>query len=392
MFRKFSADHIFDGHRLRSSDYVLVCSANGTIEAILPRAEAGEGVEYLPGLIMPGFVNCHCHLDLSHLKGQIPQGTGLVDFLLQVMNGRNAATAETKNDAMFRAMDQMHKTGTVAAGDICAGDASLEVKKFSSLYWHNFIEVTGVTEDVAPSRMQIALQLKERFENALPDSPAIPSPHAPYSVSPSLLQQLDHVTQGEIISIHNEEARAENELFLRGEGDFLRLYQGLSLPAASYVPTGTTSFEYWLSFFNNHQRIISVHNTFIETNDIVYAKTKMPAAAKLFYCLCPNANLYIEKKLPPVPMLLENGLQLVLGTDSLASNHRLDVWEEVKTLFSAFSIPPETLLSWATSSGAEALGVSDRLGSFEPGKRPGIVHIRKFHLQFWGESSSARIL
>ena len=392
MLRKFRADFIFDGYRFRREDEVLITSPDGRIIDIVPSNEAGEGVEQFPGMLMPGFVNCHCHLDLSHLKGRIPEGTGLVDFLLQVMAQRDSASIEEKNDAMLRAMDQIHRTGTVAVGDICTGNASLEMKKFSSLYWYNFIEVSGLSESIASSKMQTALRLADEFVSALPGSRAIPSPHAPYSVSPALMRLLNDFTPNATIAIHNQESQAENELFMQGKGDFLRLLNNVSSESVNFIPTGSSSFQYWFRFFSNRQKIISVHNTFLGANDLEYAKNSESGCSELIFCLCPNANLYIEKQLPPADMLLESGIRPVLGTDSLASNHQLNIWDEVKTIFAGCAVPPEILLSWATLNGAKALGISDVFGSLEPGKQPGLVNIRKFHPHFWGESVSARVL
>jgi cytosine/adenosine deaminase-related metal-dependent hydrolase len=80
-YRKFKADYLFTGFELAAPDAVLITAGDGIVEAIVPAAEAGEDVETLRGLLSPGFINCHCHLELSHLKGRLPEGSGLVDFL-----------------------------------------------------------------------------------------------------------------------------------------------------------------------------------------------------------------------------------------------------------------------------------------------------------------------
>jgi cytosine/adenosine deaminase-related metal-dependent hydrolase len=113
-----------------------------------------------------------------------------------------------------------------------------------------------------------------------------------------------------------------------------------------------------------------------------------------FFCLCPNANLYIINTLPDVNMLVENDCMIVLGTDSLASNHQLSIVEEIKTLHQNFpAIPLELMLQWATINGAKALQMEGRLGSFEKGKQPGIVLIEGIkNLQVTSHTSSKRIL
>jgi cytosine/adenosine deaminase-related metal-dependent hydrolase len=116
-----------------------------------------------------------------------------------------------------------------------------------------------------------------------------------------------------------------------------------------------------------------VHNTFTREADILFAEA---SPHRVFWCLCPNANAYIENCMPPVDLLLKHRAKIVLGTDSLASNHQLSILEEIKTLQVHFpDLLLEEILSWATSNGAGALDCQDQFGSFEAGKYPGIVNI-----------------
>jgi cytosine/adenosine deaminase-related metal-dependent hydrolase len=134
-----------------------------------------------------------------------------------------------------------------------------------------------------------------------------------------------------------------------------------------------------------------VHNTFTQQEDIDYidkAKTKDQLVS---FCLCPNANFYIESKLPPVEVLLRNECNIVVGTDSLASNHQLDILEELKIISRNFpGIPLETLLQWATINGAKALRADDVLGSFEKGRQPGIVLIENVEGKKLSQTAVAR--
>jgi len=107
---------------------------------------------------------------------------------------------------------------------------------------------------------------------------------------------------------------------------------------------------------------------------------------KLVYCLCINANLYIENKVPPVDMLLKHRCHIVVGTDSYSSNWQLSIASEIKALHQHFPhLPVETILQWASSNGAKALGWQDNLGSFEKRKKPGVVLIKP------GLTSSVRL-
>ncbi|HRN56073.1 MAG TPA: amidohydrolase family protein, partial [Agriterribacter sp.] len=130
--------------------------------------------------------------------------------------------------------------------------------------------------------------------------------------------------------------------------------------------------------FNNGQTIILVHNTYMTEEDIVFANAyALQKGLRLVYCFCPNANLYIEGKLPPVDLFIQHHCHIVLGTDSYGSNLQLSITSEMAAIRSRFPhIPIATLLQWATLNGAEALQWGNRLGSLEKGKKPGIVLVK----------------
>src|SRR5580693_1934215 len=117
-YLKFKADHLFTGKEILDHSFVLICDEYGVIQDILPDSGSGEGVQVLSGMLSPAFINCHCHLELSHLRGLIPEKTGLVDFVLRVVTQRNLDEAVIYN-AIEKAEEEMHKNGIIAVGDIC---------------------------------------------------------------------------------------------------------------------------------------------------------------------------------------------------------------------------------------------------------------------------------
>ena len=134
--------------------------------------------------------------------------------------------------------------------------------------------------------------------------------------------------------------------------------------------------------------------------DIDFIKKEYPANdqrstinVQPFFCLCPNANLYIEKRLPPVDLLRSNNMLMVLGTDSYASNWQLSILEEMKTLQRALDLPLAELLKWGTLNGAIALRKTRQLGSFDKGKTPGVVLIDKLQeMRFAGDAKARKLL
>jgi len=374
LYRKLKGSNIFDGYTLRGENKVLIIQDNGIIESIVDEAEAGDNIEFYDGILSPGFINAHCHIELSHLKSKIPQHTGLVNFVQAVMKERTAGLEE-KYKAIETATRELYDSGTVAVGDICNTTDSISVKQNSNMHCHNFIEVSGFLPAGAQKRFDEATKIMNAFITALkaPQQTIALVPHAPYSVSASLFGLLNNASANKTISIHNQECAAENELYVNKSGGFLQLYSNFGIDISSFLPTGKRSLESWLPYFTQQQKIILVHNTFTKKEDLLFAANNS-GKEQLFYCLCPNANLYIENTLPDVEMMLQQNCNLVLGTDSYASNNQLNIFEEVKTICKNFpTIALATALKWATINGAKALGIDKIAGSFETGKKPGVV-------------------
>jgi cytosine/adenosine deaminase-related metal-dependent hydrolase len=209
------------------------------------------------------------------------------------------------------------------------------------------------------------------------------SPHAPYTISSKSFDLINDASASQIISIHNQEHPAEDELYKSGEGEFLELLAMFGFNSSPFPITGKSSLQSYLPHFTRSQKIFLVHNTFISKEDIAFAKElALQTGLSLVFCLCPNANLYIENKLPPVAELVSADCLIVLGTDSYSSNWQLSIAKEMHTLLhSPFfqkmdeQLAIEILLRWATKNGAEALGWDNELGSFQKGKKPGVVLI-----------------
>ena len=392
MYRKFTADYIFTGYEMLSAPTVLITDGSGVIIDLVNIEEAGDGIEEFKGIISPGFVNAHCHLELSHLKGRIPENTGLVEFVKQVMNNRSKGN-EQQLEAMEQADSKMYHSGIVAVGDICNSTDSIAVKQSSKILWHNFIEVSGFVGDTANARLEAMKLVSDQFKNELPFQPKTLSPHAPYSVSKKLFHLLNEQTEAQLITIHNQESTAEDELYLAKQGGFLALYTNFEIDISSFEPSGKSSVQSWLPYFNKQQSILSVHNTYTSESDIDFLIKYSEKHSSLFsYCICINANNYIEQKNPPIEMLMNSDCNVVIGTDSLASNHQLNILEELKTIQLSNNpiFPLSILLKWATINGAKALQLDSLVGSFEKGKKPGVVLIENIQQFQLNQQSSAR--
>jgi cytosine/adenosine deaminase-related metal-dependent hydrolase len=374
-FLKFQADNIFTGYKMLSSNSVLICDEQGIIVEIVDEQEAGENIQKHKGVLTPGFINCHCHLELSHMRGLIPEKTGLVDFVFSVVTQRHFPEEEIL-DAIATAEDEMLQNGIVAVGDICNNLLTLLQKQKQKIAYYNFVEASGWLPQIAPQRFERSLST---YESLAKVSSAAIVPHAPYSVSESLWQLIIPFYQGKVVSIHNQETAFEDELFLQNTGDFVRMYELMKLDTSFYKPSGKSSLQTYFSKLLGADKVLLVHNTFTKEDDLKFL-TNEGANNTVSFCLCVNANQYIEQAVPPIEMFRKYNCNIVLGTDSLASNWSLSILDEMKTIARSFPhIAIEELLTWSSSNGAKALEMDDKLGSFEKGKRPGVVLVENLN-------------
>ncbi len=374
-YRKLKADYLFTGERLLNKEHVLITNFKGEIIDIIDAKDAGEGIETFEGILSPAFINAHCHLELSHLKNIIPEKTGLVDFVFKVVSQRHFAENEIL-DAIEKGEEEMLQNGIIAVGDICNNSLTLSQKIKRNLRYYNFIETSGWLPESASVRFRKSKNIFDDFKKHSLKSSIVP--HAPYSVSENLWNEMTSFCPQQTISIHNQETAQEDLFFLEGKGDFTKLYDLMKIDNSFYKTKKIRSVN---SYFKNlfpAKSVILVHNTFTKQEDLDFINEQKNKNQLVSFCLCPNANLYIENTLPPVDLFLKNNCQIILGTDSLASNHQLNILEEIKTIVKIFpEIKTEILLQWATINGAKALQMENELGSFEKGKKPGIILIEK---------------
>ncbi len=335
------------------------------------------------GILGPGFVNAHCHLELSHMRGTVPEGTGLMVFLTQVI-GRRGATDEAKKEARFAALEELYTAGVVAVGDIANTPDTLDVRSAGKLHFHTFVETLGAIPQTAGARLADAERVFEQFKlqsgnisvgKMLAQSVTA---HAPYSVSEPLFKAIAESAASTRLSVHSEESEDENEYYQTGTGSVNYLLESLGISLPNAVPHGNSALPVWSRWMQRQTPTLLVHNTVATPETIAGAEAHFN---ELFWCLCPNANRYIEGKLPPVEALQAAGVKPCIGTDSLASNHALSVLGELQLLKALKpALSWEELLTWGTRNGAEALGFLGFLGTLEPGKMPGLLHIEDLGL------------
>lgn len=370
-----TASRIHDGKGWLPVGTVIEVADDGTILALHDSSKQ-EDAYWHDGILCPGFVNVHCHMELSHMKGAIPEHTGLIPFLQRVTFHRNDFTEEQKATARHAAYNELLQNGIVATGDIANGDETFDLRSLDQMHIHTFVECIGFTEEHAQQRFDFSRGIYDDFaaqqvkEKRLSQSVI---PHAPYSLSEPLFRLIDAHNKNALISIHNQETIEETKFYADKSGAVNDLLNGFNIDTSFFRPSGKSSLQTYLEYFSPSHPFIFVHNTYTTKEDIIFAQDKM---REVYWCLCPNANKYIEDRLPDMDLLLQEARNICIGTDSLASNHQLCILSELYTIKQQYpGIEWGLLLRWATQSGAMALQMQDRIGSIEVGKQPGILHI-----------------
>ena len=372
---RVNAEYVYtlESHEPLRRGYVEFDDADGSIIST-GLCDADEVVA--PGAIVPGFVNAHCHVELSHLHKKFRKGTGMAGFIDQINELRDWAGRDAKIKLVREWMDKMWEDGVSAMADISNDDSSFEVKKDHKMYTRTFLEVFGSEPHMCEGVMQDVMKLSEIADEAGID--AAPTPHSCYTMSPQLLSASAAAgLEKGYLSYHSQESQEEEDLLRYGSGAMYdnRKRSGMSTPPV----TGESSLKYFLDRLADaapapyEQHILLVHNVCLEQEDIDAAEKVMK---NVYWAICPLSNIFIHNALPPISLMRKNGLAIALGTDSLSSNDDLDMVKEMYCLHSNFpEVPMTEILTWASLNGARFLSKDSVLGTLAPGKRPGLVRI-----------------
>ena len=370
--RFLQADQIFNGKEFLNPETVLVLDPQGVLKDLVSAQHIDSlKIEKFDGIFTPGFVNAHCHLELSHLHGLLPQHTGLPEFAKQVIIKRNVVSKEEISEHSKAADKDMWLNGIVAVGDISNQTDSFFAKTSSNIFYHTFIELIGLNPAMAENVFVKGLTLMHTLKEF--DLKGSFAAHAPYSSSKLLIEKIVdyNLKQNLSLSIHNQESPEENKMMMGEKNDFELLYQFLNLDISWFKPPLSTSLAFYAEALGQCRSIL-VHNRVSNKDDLARV-----ADQNIFWCFCPNANLYIENSLPEFEIFQALKNNVCLGTDSLASNQTLDLVNEANTILkntSTFS--PEELIRAMTCNGAAALGILDFYGQLILGKNTGLNLIR----------------
>ena len=373
--RRIAASYVYtlESDQPLRNGYVEFDESDGTILEV-GVCENPESEEFYQGALVPGFVNAHCHVELSHLHKKFRKGTGMAGFIDQINELRDWAGREKKAELVQEWMDKMWADGVSAMADISNDDSSFDVKASHSMYTRTFLEVFGSEPHMCEGVMADVTALHQVASAKGID--AAPTPHSCYTMSSQLLSASAAAgLEGGYLSYHSQESQEEEDLLMNGSGAMYenRVRNNMSTPPV----TGESSLKYFIDRLADakpapyQEHILLVHNVCLKQDDIDAAKKVMK---NIYWAVCPLSNIFIHNALPPIPLMRENGLDIAVGTDSLSSNDDLSMIGEIACLHRNFpEVPMNEIFTWASLNGARFLSKEESLGSLAVGKRPGIV-------------------
>jgi cytosine/adenosine deaminase-related metal-dependent hydrolase len=349
----------------------------GRIAAVGPCGPAAASTDRDLGdvALMPGLVNAHTHLELSHLRDAVPPSSSFVDWIRGVIAARRQRPAPASEilQGVNTAIEEAVACGTALVGDVGntlvtfppLARSALAAMVFNELIRFNGAEAAAVVEQ---ARRQLeALQPTDLVRTSL-------AAHAPYSVAPRVFREIRRAIERDPCarcSVHLSESVEEVEFIRTGQGPWRTMLEELGAWDPSWVAPGVSPVQYLDDSGFLDERVLAVHGVQMSPSDLARL-----AARKTTLVTCPRSNRYTGAGDPPLEAFYASGVRVAVGTDSLASAPSLSVFDELAVMRTlAPKVPASALLDSATRQGARALGFGLEFGSIEPGRRARLLAV-----------------
>jgi cytosine/adenosine deaminase-related metal-dependent hydrolase len=342
--------------------------------------EATARIELGEALLLPGLINTHTHPELTGMRGLLEDLPfhSWIPTLRAAKDGAQLSAADYAAAARWACLEAM-AAGVTTIGATEDSGAALDALRDAGLRGVVYREVFGP----APHQAVAALsKLRVKVDDMMRRQTDLVrvgiSPHAPYTVSDELFRQVAEwaVADGIPVAVHAAEASVEHELVAHGTGVFA---DGLQARGIATPKRASSTIRLLEQTGVMAARPLLIHCILLQDDDLRIIADHGAAVAH-----CPVANARLGHGIAPVMELLDAGVRVGLGTDSVASNNRVDMMEEARTahllqrarLCSPTVLPADRLLRLMTLDGARALGLDGRVGSLEPGKDADLCAVR----------------
>lgn len=344
-----------------------VLTLNGRIVEVgaydeLRGADALE-VDHGQDVLMPALINCHSHLELSYLarlgQGANNEAGDITGWIRTLLSEREKEIDPQEVEmAAWQALARLYAGGCRGLLDIGNLPASRDIAKKFKVNSRFFQEILGLTNPGIEAGLALIASVAD-------DPELFYTAHAPYSTAPELLKQLKAraTRHGHLFPVHVAESTAEVEFLATGQGPFRNFLEERGALDGSFQAPGQSPIAYLDSLGALDEQTLCVHCVHCDEADIAIMAERQVKA-----CICPGSNRFLGVGVAPVPQLLESGISLVLGTDSLSSNPQLSLWEEMRVLTQDHpGLKGADIIRMATRNGAELMGLGGEIGSLAPG-------------------------
>ena len=347
--------------------------AVGTAADLRGRYPGARVVELGERALLPGLVNAHTHLELTHHAGHVPDNLPLIEWIYPLVSYSRTRTPEDFENAAGAGVEMLRASGTVAVGEICTFGQGVRPLVESGLYGVVYYELLSPDPARADELLRQGQLQIEDWRREYPQSRIRfgLAPHTPYTVSAELLRAVAEWCRAEDVplTIHAAEPPAETQFLRDATGPIADLlYAGAGWPVHPERAPAVSPITYLDQLGVLTARPLLAHGVQVDADDVARIAQAGAAVAH-----CPRSNAQLRCGRMPYGLYRAAGVRLALGTDSLASSPSLALWDEAvyaETLHAATGEPPtpSELLRLATLGGADALGLAHQLGSLEPGK------------------------
>ena len=375
--RKLAANKIFTGIKKRPwiTNGIIYTDDNGKILKLSDDFELDKeksNVEYYSGILAPGLVNAHLHLEMSWMFNQFDNFYGIEDFISKITKFKGKLDDDEKKKKMTYFDALMQAEGIVLGADVINTDLSLSVKKKSKISHTNFVEIYGLDENLKDVILNSSKKIYNQFKKEGLETYF--SVHSTYSLSEKLFFSVSELLKNEKIStIHFLEGKSEVSLFSNKRNEKLinvLLEKSEKLPFNLWK---NKPEDYIYRLFPTDANLLLVHNTFTNKEIIRNIKKIFKNA---YFVICPSSNITVERTLPKQETFKGFEEYLLVGTDSVVTNRtNMSLSRELNILLQN-GWEFETILFAVTLNGAKALKKENIYGSLEIGKKPGITLIK----------------